>query len=161
MNNKLTYEYLIIKKFSKKHLEISYRTLNHYDENHILLSDRVSTANWRKFNTFEFIWIKIILKLREIGYSINKTQTLKEKIFIEGIKGSIDKANFINKSFYQEIIDCINNEYDLYLLIFLDGNYTFHDSTSINQWQNDIYKKEAHINIPLKKIITEAIKKEC
>lgn len=138
---------------------MSYRTLNHYDSLGLLLINRKDSKSWRKFNTIEYVWIELIVILREIGMTLSKIKTLKTKIFKEGIRGSIDKANFINKSFEEEITLSITNKYDLYILIFNDCSYTFHDSTSLQQWHNGIYKNEPHINVPLSNIILEALRR--
>lgn len=148
---------LLIPIFKKNDLTISYRTLNHYDSTGILISERTNPNQWRKFSSIEFIWIELVMELREIGMPLSKILILKNKLFEEGKKGSIDKANFINKSFEEEITLSIINNYDLYILIFNDCNYTFHDSLSLQQWHNGVYKNEPHINVPLSNIIKEAL----
>jgi len=153
LHKKLTYPI-----FKKKDLSISYRTLNHYDSLSLLLINRKDSKSWRKFNVIELVWIELVVILREIGMSLSKIKILKTKIFEEGKKGSIDKANFINKSFEEEITLSVINKYDLYILIFNDCNYTFHDSTSLQQWHNGVYKNEPHINVPLSNIILEALR---
>ncbi|MFA5297941.1 MAG: MerR family transcriptional regulator [Lutibacter sp.] len=150
---------LLVPIFKKNDFTISYRTLNHYDVTGILISERTNPNQWRKFSSFEFIWVELVMELREIGMPLSKILILKNKLFEEGKKGSVDKANFINKSFEEEITLSIINNYDLYMLIFNDCNYTFHDSQSLQQWHNGVYKNEPHINIPLSNIIQEAINK--
>ena len=145
--------------FQKNDLSISYRTLNHYDSKRILLNKRENSRQWRKFNAIEFVWIELVIILREIGMPLSKIKLLKNKLFEEGKKGSIDKANFINKSFDEEITLSLFNKYDLYLLVFIDCSYTFHDSTSLQQWHNGVYKNEPHINIPLTSLAIEALRK--
>lgn len=148
---------LLIPIFKKNDLTVSYRTLNHYDTKGILISVRTNPYQWRKFNSIEFVWIELVMTLREIGMPLSKVLILKNKLFEEGKKGSIDKANFINKSFEEEITLSIINNYDLYILVFNDCNYTFHDSLSLQQWHNGVYKNEPHINVPLTNIILEAL----
>jgi len=146
---------LLTPVFTKKDISISYRALNHYDRKDILLIKRKKDNQWRKFNSIEFIWLNIIIVLREMGLSINKIFLLKKKIFEDGNKGSIDKARFINKSFEDEILFSIINNYELYILIFYDGGYTFHDSISLNQWHSGVYKNEPYINVPLSNLILD------
>lgn len=150
---------LLFHNFKTNDLIISYRTLNHYDTKEILINKRINTNKWRKFNSFEFMWIELVVLLREIGMPLSKILILKKKIFDDGKKGNIDKANFINKSFEEEIILSIINNYNLYILVFGDCNYTFHDSLSLQQWHNGVYKNEPHINIPLSNIIKEVLNK--
>ncbi|WP_282179053.1 MerR family transcriptional regulator [Maribacter stanieri] len=145
--------------FNKKDLTVSYRTVNHYDSMGVLIGKRTSSKKWRKFNAIELIWIELVVILREIGMPLLKILKLKDKIFNEGKIGSIDKANFINKSFEDEIILSIIKKYDLYILVFNDCNFTFHDSVSLQQWHNGIYKNEPHVNVPLSNIILESLNK--
>jgi DNA-binding transcriptional MerR regulator len=146
---------LSINYFTSADTLLSYRTLNHYDELGLLLNSRENKKNWRKFNSIELIWINLISILREIGFPLKKILKLKKKMFEEGRKGMIDKANFINKSFEEEIIQSLTDKYELYILIFSDCHYTFQDSNSIQQWGNSVYKNEPHINIPLSQIISD------
>ncbi|ADV48707.1 hypothetical protein Celal_1394 [Cellulophaga algicola DSM 14237] len=150
---------LLNAQLKKNDLSVSYRTLNHYDSMNILISNREDSKKWRRFNAIEFVWIELVMILREIGMPISKILHLKNRLFDEGKEGSIDKANFINKSFEEEIFLSIINKYELYILVFNDSSYTFHDSDSLQQWHNGIYKNEPHINIPLTNIINEAISK--
>ena len=155
--NKIKLEHLEQNIFSSKDTLISYRTLNHYDRLGLLNQSRSSTRVWRRFNSYELIWLHLIASLREIGFPLKKIKKLKKKIFEEGKKGSIDKANFINKPFQEEIFNSLANKYDLYILVFADCNYTFHDSASLKQWHLSIYKSEPHINIPLESIIDHTL----
>ncbi|MEZ4858534.1 MAG: MerR family transcriptional regulator [Flavobacteriaceae bacterium] len=146
-------------KFNKKDISLSYRALNHYDEQGLLISERPSNNEWRTFNGFELIWLNLIVILREIGFSLKKIKTLKRNLFEIGQKGLIDRANYINRSFYEEILLSIEGKYSLFILIFYDSTYTFHDTTSLNQWNNSVYKNEPHINIPLSNIIKDVLNK--
>lgn len=150
-------EELLNTTFTKKDISMSYRSINHYDQMGLLLNMRKNTSHWRKFNGIELIWLNIIITLRELGMPVKKIALLKKKLFDEGGKGSIDKANFILKSFEEEINSSIQNKYELFLLVFNDCSFTFLDSLSLNQWYNGIYKSEPHINIPLSSIINEVL----
>jgi len=63
--------------FSKKDILLSYRMLNHYDEMGLLIGKRDNIKQWRKFNGFDYIWINIIIILREIGVPLKKIKYLK------------------------------------------------------------------------------------
>ena len=88
-----------------------------------------------------------------------KIQLLKTKLFDQGNLGSIDKLQSINNSFELEIALTIIKGYDLHLIIFSDFSYSFHDSQSTKQEHLKTFKQEAHINIPMTKIIKETYKK--
>jgi len=142
-------------RFSIKDSNITYRTLNHYQEQGVLSNTKDTKLSWRKLSAFELIWIEIIIRLREIGVSLKNVKALKEFLFSKSRYGTIDKAEFINYSFEQEVALSLVNKYDLYLVIFSDFTCTFHDSNTISQWYQKEYKNEVHINIPLKPIIKQ------
>lgn len=140
---------LHVKIFRKQDTSLTYRAINHYQMMGLIQDNRMNNRKWRKFDGIEFIWIKTIEQLREFGVSIENILNLKTKIFVEGNLGYIDKADFINRSFEQEIAFSIHNNYKLYLILFSDFTYTFHDTQSIEQWIIRSYKDEPHISIPL------------
>jgi hypothetical protein len=144
--------------FSKKDMNVTYRALNHYQKKGIIQDSRSNTKLWRKFNGIDYVWIWVITQLRLMGVRLEDIRILETKIFIEGKLGYIDKANFISKSFINEIAFSIQGNYKLYLIIFSDFTFTFHDSLSLNQWVNKSYKDEVHISIPLYQPIKDAWK---
>ncbi|WP_303404665.1 MerR family transcriptional regulator [Zobellia sp. 1_MG-2023] len=147
------------KTFRKKDINISYRLINHYDKMGLIEDKRESQKEWRKFNGFDLIWLNIIEELRNIGISIDNLKLLKENIFNSGNYGSVDKANFITKTFKDEIVDSIHYKYKLYLIIFSDMSYTFQDSLSEKQLSNLTYKDVITINIPLRFKILSVFKR--
>jgi hypothetical protein len=142
--------------FSKKDLNLTYRALNHYQNKGIIMDNRSSTKLWRKFNGIEYVWIWVITQLRLMGVRLEDIKKLETKMFIEGRLGYIDRANFISRSFIQEIALSIQGNYKLYLILFSDFSFTFHDSLSQEQWVNKSYKDEVHLSIPLYDTIREA-----
>ena len=141
--------------FSMKDLNLTYRAINHYQSKGIINDKRLNRKLWRKFNGVEFIWIWIITQLRLIGVRLEDISRLEKRIFVEGKLGYIDKANFINRSFVHEIAFSIHGNYKLYMILFADMSFTFHDSLSMQQWLNKTYKDEIHISIPLNEPIKE------
>jgi DNA-binding transcriptional MerR regulator len=136
-------------------LDVTYRTINHYNEKDLIFSDRTNSKMWRRFNGFQAIWIKIIEQLRIFGVSLENINILKNNIFHESKLGYIDKAHFINRPFEEEIANSIKENYNLYLIVFSDFSYTYHDSRSSQQWTIKSYKEESHINIPLRNIVQD------
>jgi hypothetical protein len=141
--------------FSMRALDLTYRAINHYQSKGIIIGSRPNKKSWRKFNGTEFIWVWIIAQLRLIGVRLEDISTLEKKIFIEGKLGYVDKANFISRSFTQEVAFSIHGNYKLYMILFTDMSFTFHDSMSLQQWLNKTYKDEVHISIPLNEPIKE------
>lgn len=141
--------------FSLKDLNLTYRAINHYQSLGIVNDSRENNKSWRRFNSLDYVWIWTITQLRIMGVRLEDISRLEKKIFIEGKLGYIDKANFMNRSFVQEIAFSIHGNYKLYMILFADMSFTFHDSLSLQQWLNKTYKDEIHISIPL----NEPIKK--
>ncbi|RYC50436.1 hypothetical protein [Flagellimonas olearia] len=141
-------------KYSKVDLDLSYRIINHY-KTFGLIDGNFNSGKWLKVNSYQFIWIQIIVKLRTWGVSLKKISLLKENLFTKSHVGSIDLASYINKSFEEEIIQAIINKNDLYLLVFMDMTYSFQDSSNKGQWANRAYKDVGHINIPLSRVISK------
>mgnify|MGYP001791028859 CR=1 FL=1 len=140
-------------KFSKKDFNISYRALNHYSEHGLIFENRQSKSSWRKLNGFDAIWLETLILLRSIGISVDNIRRVKKNIFQYGSLGIVDKASYLTKSFHDEIVDSIFYEHKLYLVIFHDMTYSFHDSSTSKQWKDYKYKDLLHLNIPLRGII--------
>lgn len=156
---KLVVEEFHLKCFNAKDSTLTYRTLNHYQELNILEKSKINSNSWRKLTGIELVWIEIILTLREIGVSLTKIQLLKNTLFDQGSLGSIDRMDSINNSFELEIALTVIKKYELYLIIFSDYSYSFHDSQSLKQDHLKKFKLEPHINIPLTGKIKEIYKK--
>lgn len=145
--------------FRKKDLDISYRSLNHYEKLGLIECSRKSEAGWRKFTGFDLIWINLIEQIRHFGVSLNNIRQLKTNIFEYGKLGNIDAEKFLIKSFQEEVVDAIYSKNDIYLVVFSDWSYTFFDSFSKQQWNLQSYKQRPHINLPLYPAILKTMKK--
>jgi DNA-binding transcriptional MerR regulator len=148
-----------IKHFNIRDCDLTYRTLNHYQKLNIIDNSKINPSTWRKFSGVELVWIKIILTMRDLGVNLAKIQLLKKNLLDQGSLGSIDRIDSINNSFEHEIALTIKKQYDLYLIIFSDYSYSFHDSQSLKQVHLKRFKKESHINIPLTETINSIYKK--
>ena len=57
---------------------ISYRTINNWEANGLMLSERANNRNWHKFSFIDFIWLNIIFELRQLGFPLTKIRKLKD-----------------------------------------------------------------------------------
>ncbi len=57
---------------------ISYRTINNWEANGLMLQERSSNRNWHKFSFVDFIWLNIVFELRQLGFPITKIKKLKD-----------------------------------------------------------------------------------
>lgn len=70
--------------------ELSYRILNHWEKNDLILSDRGDDGTgWRKYSKIDLIWIQLIVELRKFGVSIENIRTVKEQLTQNDTKPSI------------------------------------------------------------------------
>ena len=69
--------------FDIKDTGVSYRNVNHWDKQDLLVSQRSQEGKWRRFSFVDFVWLKVIEQLRGIGISIPLITQVKREIFIE------------------------------------------------------------------------------
>lgn len=144
-------------EFSKSDTNLTYRKVNHYKKVGLIEQNSIS-GSWLKLNGYDLIWIQIVESLRKWGVSLKKLSTLRDNLFNQNQFGSVDIAQYINKSFQEEVIGSIINRHDLFIVVFEDMTYSFQDSISRNQWAEPRYKDLPHINIPLKQSILKVTK---
>ncbi len=56
---------------------ISYRTINNWEANGLMLKGRKNSRDWHKFSFVDFIWLNIVFELRQLGFPLKKIQKLK------------------------------------------------------------------------------------
>lgn len=70
--------------------EETYRTLNYWDEQGLLLSDRESDT-WRQFSALDVVWIKILKATKQYGMKNEQLLKLKEDLgFIHDERGYVE-----------------------------------------------------------------------
>ncbi len=70
--NSEEYKGINTKWFTNKDLSnISYRTINYWDEKGYLNGEKKAGTKWRKFDFYQLIWIHMLDKLRQMGVSID------------------------------------------------------------------------------------------
>src|SRR2546423_1589408 len=53
--------------FSPKDLGVSYTNINYWDKQGILSSNRKGKTAWRNFNFLDYVWLRVIDELRDLG----------------------------------------------------------------------------------------------
>ena len=74
------YEVLNQPIFTLKNLELTQRTVMHWDNIGLLNIQRESTENWRRFSFVDYTWLHIIKELRNIGLPLHIIYKAKEAI---------------------------------------------------------------------------------
>lgn len=67
--------------FTVKDTGLTYRVLNHWSEVGLIEDDRSDAAGWRKLSVADLLWIRILVKLREYGLSLDKLLRVQTCIF--------------------------------------------------------------------------------
>ena len=57
--------------------DFSYRIINHWEKNGLLLNARPDGKGWRRYSIIDVIWINIMGALRDFGYSIEALKKLR------------------------------------------------------------------------------------
>lgn len=67
------------KRFGIKDVGVTYRWISYWDSKGLLIGD-YSEGKWRKFDLVEFVWLKMIIKLREFNFPIDKIKWIKDNL---------------------------------------------------------------------------------
>jgi len=54
--------------FTPKDLNVTYTNLNYWDKQGILSSSKKGKSAWRSFNFIDYVWLRVIDELRELGF---------------------------------------------------------------------------------------------
>jgi hypothetical protein len=94
----------------------TYRTINSWDSDGLLLTLPNRDSKWRKFSLIEIIWIYIIRELRGFGLSKEKILRIRDCIFPTLPDGEISDTN----RFKQYILSVVAKR-DVYLIVTPNG----------------------------------------
>jgi len=83
------------RRFTVKDIRVNYRWINHWHSEGLLLESH-EEGKWRKFNLIEYVWIKIILKIREFNMSLKTVASVKELLDHEFTTKDLAKNTDVN-----------------------------------------------------------------
>jgi DNA-binding transcriptional MerR regulator len=173
---------LHLKKFSVKDLGLSYRIVNHWSQLGIIGDAKDRKNSWRKFNTIEFIWVKLVMKLRKFGLPLKdikfiKDLVLPEDAFFSNLEVHIGWSilNYpvglvvFEESFAEVIkfsqLEELKKEYNSQSFIYIDLNaitlpvfIDYFNTTPLSQYFTKLSSKELKIFELIKKGNYEEIK---
>lgn len=72
-----TLEQLRVPQFKISDIGITHRWITHWHDQGLLLSDKPK-GRWRTFDITEFIWLRMIVKLRAIGVDLDQIRAMRE-----------------------------------------------------------------------------------
>lgn len=135
---------------------MSSRIITHYHYLGLINDNRIKGKGWRLFSFTELVWLKIIVRLRNFGFDLNKIKKVKEFLEIQGEK--IKASDYPKLDFY--ILLSLRDSDPVKLLVFDSG-----EALLGNQLEIDISKQfqtiqDDYISIDLNKLVGEIIKDE-
>ena len=74
-----TLEKLRLPQFTISDIGITHRWVTHWHDQGLLIADKPK-GRWRTFNIVEFIWLRMIVKLRSIGVNLENIKVLKDAL---------------------------------------------------------------------------------
>jgi DNA-binding transcriptional MerR regulator len=123
------------RRFTIKDVGVAYRWISYWDSKGLLIGD-YSEGKWRKFNLVEFVWLKMILKLREFNIPIDKIKWIKENLM-----QTVSVSELIGQEAVAEVIIKLSTEGNREELIKLFNDKDFMDqmsTQSLNLFENII-----------------------
>lgn len=88
LNQNLSVEHINVehaistKRFLVGDLGVTYRWLTHWDQKDLLITKEES-SKWRRYDFVDFIWIKMIQKLRSFNVSLAQVKLIKDQLIQE------------------------------------------------------------------------------
>lgn len=143
---------------------VSGRVVNHWESQGLLECERNNDSGWRKFNLIEYVWFRIVQKLREFGLSLIKIE--KAKIFyFEFNEQPISMAAYYfvaarivrQPVFFVVLLDDDQaefldyHEFQAAMSLRLLGNYI---CININDLLNEIFTHQSKANYPLMQAVS-------
>jgi hypothetical protein len=83
------------KRFTVKDIGVEYRWIDHWNSKGLLIG-KYEAKRWRKFDLIEYVWLKMIIRMREFNLSLDTVMSVKIILDLEitwdDIMGNIDKS---------------------------------------------------------------------
>ena len=141
------------KQLHEQHLrldskDLSYRIINHWEKNGLLLNARPDGKGWRRYSIIDVIWINIMGALRDFGYSIEALKKLRDFLDRKDWKHQLSAMDLIE--YYTAKV--LSQKTQTFICVFSDGclgilnNVEYQDMVGMMSTRN-------HININLNVII--------
>lgn len=175
-------------EFTIKDIDISHRWITHWEKEGLLINPKAEkNEKWRKFNAFEFIWLKLIVELRKFNIPLDVIRNLKKitdpldevakaiqtiaRVFIEATSPD---GNTLPKEYYELtmlqkiVLDIAIFKTNYVILVNLEGEYIpLIEEYLIDSLKNPVLLKffrNNHISISLSSIVNDlflASSEEC
>lgn len=80
------------KRFTVKDIGVDYRWIDHWYSKGLLIGN-YEERKWRKFNLIEYVWLKMIIKMREFNIGLETVKSVKDLLDIDITGDDFMKTN--------------------------------------------------------------------
>jgi len=166
------------KQFSVKDINIPYQWVNNWDKEGLLFEDDREDGKWRKFNFVDYLWIKIIVELREFGLSYDVIKKVKHVLaqqielqpLTEKKKTILGNSNmrYVQTASLNSvslltflIIEAIATKVLIKILIHKDGNTLLLNDKNLFLYGSELenFKKQSYLTISLNHLLIDFVGK--
>ena len=169
-------------EFTIKDIGISHRWITHWEKEGLLINPKTEkNEKWRRFNTFEFVWLRLIVEMRKFNISLDVIRKLKKitdpldevmkayqtiaRILAETASdsgASIPKEYYELSVFEKMVLDISIFKTNYVILVNLKGEYCpFIEEYLVETLKNPLLLqafRENHISISFSGIINDLFK---
>lgn len=163
------------KNFSVSDVGIPYQWVNNWDKENLLFETRRSDGKWRKFSFIDYLWVRVIIELREFGVPYDTIRKVKQIVeqdipldpgFLRsdragnGIPGSSKTSSLKSLSLLTLlVIETIATKSLIQILIHNDGECLLLNHKHIHLYGDELvqFRKESYLTISLNYLLVNFI----
>lgn len=148
-------------------LGISYRTINNWEANDIMLSERSNNRDWHKFSFVDYVWLNLVQELRHLGFPLSKIKMLKEFLNViidEEALYSIERreSRVHSKSIHLSrlvllLADIIFNKNHIALLCNKEGGFYIYNDQHVKEGRSGVDLSQFQFNNFISISLTDVI----
>mgnify|MGYP001290167491 CR=1 FL=1 len=143
------------RQYSLSEPSVTPRVLNHWYQTSIISDRRTDGKGWSKFSFTELVWIKLIVRLRKFGLSLDKIKIVKEDLSKYAVEDTYSMFPLLD--FY--LLYARSYKHSVDLRIFEEGHLLLgRESELKNARHHQKYTKD-FITLSLNEVIKEVIRK--
>ena len=143
------------KQYTLSEPSVTPRVLHHWHQTGVITDRRVRGKGWSKFSFTELVWIKLIIRLREFGLSLDKIKIAKEDLSKYAVEDTYSMFPLLD--FYLLYARSFKHSVDL--RIFEDGHLLIGRETELQNSRPHQPNRKDFITLSLNEVIKEMIRK--
>ena len=143
------------RQYSLSEPSVTPRVLHHWYQTGIISDRRIDGKGWSKFSFTELVWIKLIIRLREFGLSLDKIKIAKEdlsKYAAEDVGSMFPLLDFY-------LLYARSYKHSVNLRIFEDGHLLLGREGELQNAQPHQPNGKDFLTLSLNQVVKEVIRK--